>query len=537
MKVPTYTAQLQRPRQGQGQFLTAQLSASAMAAPARAYAESGAQLAQAGAELAAFGMKKAQVSADSEAKSHALKLEVAMADAEAKAARQTSPQAAEQAYVAEASRLTKQHGSGLSNGLARRAFSGEAARINAASRIRFMKANNARVVEARGANLTTDSDQSVRRAADLSLGADARFEAAYEGSRRITDALSDLGEKEVQERIGTYFEDLVQNTLSNHIKRPGADVLSIVEQFRRGELNDVVMQGAAANLTPEKLDAIAMAATKQANEVLKLRKSRREQKEEDADAGNKAIYRSIVNVDRNDPEAVYKARKDLDHLLAAGYFTKPSQVDALLKSLETEAEGGAFPKASAATAAVEAELDEKESLNQLDYEELLANKGNVTKQWYTGMLNTLELERGEAETDAINEFKDVFRYTEIADQKLLKTPTRQAFMQSRRDIRRFIRENPTASYQQIMQEADRLIKLQKPRFVAKFESFKAEKMKADYSRLPPALRGRIPNPSTASLEEVQAAVTREMAGKARKDMILIRFNDVLNEAFDLRIFD
>ena len=63
MKVPTYTAKLDRPRRGQWQFLTAQLSASAMAAPARAFAQSGQQLAQAGSDLAAFGMKKAQIGA------------------------------------------------------------------------------------------------------------------------------------------------------------------------------------------------------------------------------------------------------------------------------------------------------------------------------------------------------------------------------------------------------------------------------------------------------------------------------------------
>ena len=536
MKVPTYTAQLQRPRQGQGQFLTAQLSASAMAAPARAYAESGAQLAQAGAELAAFGMKKAQVSADSEAKNAAIGMQVAMAEAEAKAAQQESPQKAEQTFISEANRITKQFGSSMSNTLARRAFSGEAARINAASRIRFMKANNARVVEARKANLTADSDASVKTAADLSLGSNARGDAALTGQLLITDALSDLGEKEVQVRLDTYYEDLVQNTLSAYMNAPNADVLSIVEQFRQGKLKDGIIQAATANLTPEKVDAIAIAATKQANAMVKLRKSLRDQKEEDANASNNALYNSIVNVDRNDPAAVNEAKENLARLLGAGYFTKPSQVDAVLKSLESEAEGGAFPKKSAATDAVESELEEKESLNQLDYEELLANKGNVTKQWYTGMLNTLEQERGEAETDAINEFKDVFRYTELADEKLLGTPSRQAFMQSRRDIRRFVRNNPGVSYAKVMAEATRLIKLQKPRFEAQFRAFKAKALKAGYTLLSPVLRGRIPNPATATLEEVQAAVARELA-RGSTDPLLTGFNTTLNKAFELRIFD
>lgn len=79
----------------------------------------------------------------------------------------------------------------------------------------------------------------------MSLSFDGRFAAALEGQQRITDALSDLGEKEVQARIDTYYEDLVQNTLSNLINGPDADVLSIVEQFRRGKLSDAIIQGAA----------------------------------------------------------------------------------------------------------------------------------------------------------------------------------------------------------------------------------------------------------------------------------------------------
>lgn len=535
MKVPTYDAQVQRPRQGQGLPITAQLNASAMTAPARAFAESNLQLAQTGKNIADFGFKKAQISADSEAKSRAIELEVALAGAEAKAALQPSPQAAEQSYLAESGILNKQYGANLST-LARRAFSGEAARINASSRVRFIKANNARVVAAAKANLTVDTDSSVKRAADLSLGDKARISAALSGQVRIGDSLGDIGAEEVLKRSEVYYEDLVENTLAAHINAPGADVMTIVQQFREGNLADTVLQSAAANLTPEKLSDIANDATKQANNIIKLRTNLREQREEQANQANDALHRSIVNVDRDDLEAVERARDDLDTLLSAGYFTKPSQVDALLRSLESESEGGAFPKKSAATDETEADLEEKESLNQLSYEELAANKGKVTRQWYTGMLNTLEQERGEAETDAINEFKATFRYTELADRELIGTPSRQAYLQSTRDIRRFIRANPGVSYQDVMAEADRLIKLQKPRFEAQFQQFKTQSLIAGYSLLTPTLKGKIPNPATASLEEVQKAVAAQLAAGS-PDMLLLGFNNTLNKAFDLRIFD
>jgi acetylornithine/succinyldiaminopimelate/putrescine aminotransferase len=48
MKVPTYTSQTAIPTRGQGQFVTAQLSTSAMTAPALAAAEAGAMLKQSG---------------------------------------------------------------------------------------------------------------------------------------------------------------------------------------------------------------------------------------------------------------------------------------------------------------------------------------------------------------------------------------------------------------------------------------------------------------------------------------------------------
>ena len=87
-----------------------------------------------------------------------------------------------------------------------------------------------------------------------------------------------------------------------------------------------------------------------------------------------------------------------------------------------------------------------------------------------------------------------------------------------------------------MAEATRLIKLQKPRFEAQFKAFKAESLKARYTQLSPTLRGRIPNPATATLEEVQAAVARELAGGST-DLLLVGFNKTLNKAFELRIFD
>jgi uncharacterized protein YbjQ (UPF0145 family) len=540
MKVPTYEAQSARPRQGSGQFLTAQLSASAMTAPARATAEVGQQMAAKGEQLREFAFKKAQISADSEAKEKALQLEVELAQAEIDASKDPSPQRAEQTYLNKARTLTNKFQSGLSNSLARSAFNEKAGRVNAQSRVRFMKTNNARVVEMAKTTLTENTNDMVKSATDLSQSPASRELSRDLGIMFITDAAKDLGPAEVANRLALYHEDLVQNTLAQHMNKPGQDVLQIVKSFREGTLNDSVLQAAAKELTPEKLNSIAKAATTQANAIIKMRVNMREEKEaQEAEANNK-IYNSIVNVDTSDPAALKRARDNNERLKTAGFYAKPAHrkaVDDLLEDPKA-ATGGTFPKASDATAKVEAELTEKESINDLTYEELVSKKSQVTEQFYKGMLNTLETERSEAERDAIADFSDTFRYTEAADAKLMGTPSRQAYMKARREIRKFVRDNPKASYKAIMDKSAEIIKDQKRDFMAKFERYKKTALTSAYSLLMPETRKRIPNPATATVEELSRAVAKEMARNPdAPNLTLISFNNALNKAFDLRIFD
>jgi uncharacterized protein YbjQ (UPF0145 family) len=540
MKVPTYEAQSARPRQGSGQFLTAQLSASAMTAPARATAEVGQQMAAKGEQLREFAFKKAQISADSEAKEKALQLEVELAQAEIDASKDPSPQRAEQTYLNKARTLTNKFQSGLSNSLARSAFNEKAGRVNAQSRVRFMKTNNARVVEMAKTTLTENTNDMVKSATDLSQSPASRELSRDLGIMFITDAAKDLGPAEVANRLALYHEDLVQNTLAQYINKPGQDVLQVVKSFREGTLNDSVLQAAAKELTPEKLNSIAKAATTQANAIIKMRVNMREEKEaQEAEANNK-IYNSIVNVDTSDPAALKRARDNNERLKTAGFYAKPAHrkaVDDLLEDPKA-ATGGTFPKASDATAKVEAELTEKESINDLTYEELVSKKSQVTEQFYKGMLNTLETERSEAERDAIADFSDTFRYTEAADAKLMGTPSRQAYMKARREIRKFVRDNPKASYKAIMDKSAEIIKDQKRDFMAKFERYKKTALTSAYSLLMPETRKRIPNPATATVEELSRAVAKEMARNPdAPNLTLISFNNALNKAFDLRIFD
>jgi hypothetical protein len=320
------------------------------------------------------------------------------------------------------------------------------------------------------------------------------------------------------------------------MNRSDADALAIVESFRNGTSGDIVLQAVRENLTPEQIGAIAKEATKQANSIIKLRKHLREQEEDDASNDNDQIYNQIVNVNLDDPLAVTVAREQFEALRGAGYFEKLSESKAVWALLGDTDAKSAFPKQSSATDVVEARLSETESFNNLTFEELHENKWKVTKQFYTQMLQTLELERGEAETDALQDFRTTFKYTEESDRALMGTPSRQAYNASAKALRRYIRESPGASYRQIMEESARLIAGQKTKFEVLFEAYKVGALDSAYTMLPSSLQGKIPKPLTANINDVQEAVSALLAA-GNTDAMLLAFNTALNKALDLRIFN
>ncbi len=264
MKVPTYTAQLQRPRQGQGQFLTAQLSASAMAAPARAFAESGAQLAQAGAELAAFGMKKAQIGAESEASAAASQMQLDLAELETNALRNPNMSQAEQQYRTQSQLIVDKYKSSMSNTLARRSFGTAAVKAQTRGLLSFVKQNNARVVEAAEANLVETTQQDVNVASDITKSSTMRLESLIGALSEIKNNEPDVGADKVRLLTEKAYEDTAQNTLLNYVNRPSADAAAIATAFRNGTSTDPMLQAVRGNLSAMQIDAIATSIEKTA---------------------------------------------------------------------------------------------------------------------------------------------------------------------------------------------------------------------------------------------------------------------------------
>ncbi len=198
MKVPTYNSKLQIPRQGSGQFLTAQLSQSAMTAPATAFAQLGENIAAKGQQVSDFAFKKAQIGAENEALTAQANLGADLAGLQAKMLRSPNMQNAEKNFDKQSAILIEKHKAGLSNSLARNAFSRRAVQEQYKNKIQFTKLNNVRAVEARTVILNNDASDMLTFAADPRNSIAGRIAAASNGLDLIDSAAGDLGPKETE---------------------------------------------------------------------------------------------------------------------------------------------------------------------------------------------------------------------------------------------------------------------------------------------------------------------------------------------------
>lgn len=294
MKVPTYTAKLDRPRRGQGQFLTAQLSGSAMAAPARAFARSGQQLAQVGSDLAAFGMKKAQIGADAEAQAASLQLDIELQKMQQEFLANPNMQQAEQKYQDMARLKVETFKSGLSNRLARDAFRGRAAQVTLRNQTSFLKANNARVVEQRKVLLNNDTDDALTYATNPSNSPASRAEVANLGLRNINDALRDLGPELHAKLIKDFYQRLAKGSLISAINK-GLDAEETLEDFRTNKSADPVVSAARQNLSPSDVDKIYGEVVTATNRTRALVERKQKRQREQTGINFQKQLQTIVN--------------------------------------------------------------------------------------------------------------------------------------------------------------------------------------------------------------------------------------------------
>ena len=526
MKVPTYTSQAAIPRQGQGMFTTVQLSSSAMEAPGVAIAERGQKTAQGGKDVLNFGLKRAEVAADSAAQEASDNFETDLESRKIKALNDPNTAAADKFFRRGSKTLESTYRSKLSTGLAKRKFSTLANDVRRRSIIDFTKQNNKRVVDQSNANLNRQEANLLKQSSDVTASYDLRSNAFGVALHLIEAAAPDIGYEEAAARQEKFIEAFVSNTLTNQVNQPGADALALIESFRTGSSTDPAIQQISKKLSADQVSKIADGALKAANRAIKARQNAAKQADAEANADNDALYNQLVNANLSDDFGRELAQDAHNRLVAAGYYETPAKRKAVEKLLAGEDDTGEVKRTQAVTDK-EQELETLESNDELTHEVLAANRQLVTREFYSRMLQQIEGDRSDAENDAIKLMRGAFKYTEESDatEAGLKSPARAEFHAATFKLRSWMQKNKKASPTEVRDKALEIIKEGEKRFVTLMRNFRQESLRAAHSIVPRIFN--IPAPTATNIDEVRKATANALLKS--NDSLLLGFQKQLNE--------
>ena len=310
MKVPTYEAKLDAPRQGQGRFSTAQLSPSAMIAPSRAAAEQAQKLAGTGDKIAEFGFKKLEAGAKQEAFEAVSNYGVELATAEGNFL-QSNVSTAEQEYKKESQRLYKKYASKLKNSYARSSFASNAIKLQSQSTINFVRKNNARVIAQAETNISNDLNSNLKIATNSNNKMQSRMEALAENFFILQEAKNTLGPEKHKTLTDTMYMSLANDTLSFFVNIKPENAEEIVDNFRENKITDDILQAARNNLSETEVSKIATNIEK----IIRSNRERNndiEQRQQDQEkAEDKSLLREYVFGDKpkSEKEAIFNQLK------------------------------------------------------------------------------------------------------------------------------------------------------------------------------------------------------------------------------------
>ena len=257
MEVPTYTAQQTMPRRGAGDFLNAQIDPRTLAAPHIAFAEAGQQMAQVGDKLIEWGLKKAQIAAESEAAAAVAGLRTDIAK-QATAASLLPIGESEAFFAEKVADLRATYLGSMTSDAARAAFAAGAAPHVTSATIAFMKDNNERVIETAGVTVRKTVENLSETALNLNLDLWQREAAVKSAVEEIVDAAAQLGPKAAEEMHDAFWRNLAENLMAQDLNLRGAgEAGSIAAAWRSGDISDPVAKLARENLTDSEIFEMA----------------------------------------------------------------------------------------------------------------------------------------------------------------------------------------------------------------------------------------------------------------------------------------
>lgn len=332
MRVPTYTAQAKRSTAGGGQFLTAQLSPSVMAAPGKAIADAGNLMVE-------VGVKKMQIQTQTQVDQAEAVFSQELSLMVEEALKSNDPVGVEQATKDAMQSLLRKYtdgkatdgsGNSLLTGRAARArFMAKGQELVSAHIIDFVGKNNTRIVEADRASLDKSVGNQVDIATNTSMPAESRADAFVTiatGQDSLLAKAKENGTIDDQgfvTRADDAIEQVVRGTALQMFK--GApDATAVALQIANGETDDIIINSALAMMDADDRQKVINDLFTTANKIDTQRREQEEREDKQADAGNQAMFAEIINVDKNDDAAMAGALAKHEALLEANWY-EPSE--------------------------------------------------------------------------------------------------------------------------------------------------------------------------------------------------------------------
>ena len=538
MKVVTYSRQTAAPRSGGGQFLTAQLSSSAMMAPSRAAGAAFKSLAQTAGQVADLAFRKAEIDADSQAIQATSAYTVELDDI-AQRSLLLSPLQAETAFQRDAALAKKKATVGF-NRLATDAFNRRSATPTSTASITFKRTNNARYIDAANAVVRSAIDNAVDVGSNTGLTEAQRLLAVSDSRREINSGLTRRGPDATALSQLSLDEELAENTLAS-IMNGSSDPLGTAEAFRDGTLSDVVLDNLRLNQTQR--DKIANDAFDSGTKLIDVRLAQRKALSDAAAAENTASFQRMIGLDFTDPDLRSVAQTEHERLKRIGYYKNPAAIAAVDKLFDLEAGESVKFVATAESIALQNDLQRADYLNRLEYEDVLAAEGKIPPEFYRQMLTALQTERTQAKNAGIQVFKDVFGYTAKEDESgELAAPAKAAFLFNSRTLSSWVDKNPTAPYYKVIEEAERLVDESREKFQSEMLKFQRNNLNQILSTTAGGIGVNVLS-DDVSMPDVIAALNAKIqaiAGDNSKSRLRKTLYRALSEAqrtTALRVFD
>lgn len=540
MRIPTYRQKTARPRQGSGQMLSSRLNASAMAAPALAYADAGKQLAQAGEQIEEFGYKKVLAASEAEAAQANSEYQIKLQDLEEELLRGDDMVKAEKEFQRRSKQLQQTYSKNLSNTLGRKSFSALSASTSTKSSLRFSRLANNKLIDQATAATNNKVFDNERNAADLSQTPVQRLYEIAELRRALEEAGPIIGFDKAAEKLRGSFANITSGILNNKMDaavRDGKNPHDVVEDWMAGRDTDEVLAELDTVVSDKEKAKIKEKLLQNADRIDR-RAAREEKRKADLlKADITETKRIIFSVNRDDPKSVAAATAAHERMVRLNFYDNRSErKNAELMLGIGDDPGNRLAEDNQGSPDVYLALKNRATANELSLTELNEKANLLDADQFKELSAAVSKDRSAAERAAERTIRNAFQFYKdnpIEDQQL-KYLAASSYRLVMNDLEAWQRENRNAGPVEIEQKTQELIALYEPPFRQRKIQMAFENINALYGRIATSQSNRpfgVTQPTEDNLQQVLGEIRTQVAARNgredaafRKQLMALQFS-------------